>query len=118
LSNRDVEKAVKQANLVYTQFNELLNRPGSTDAELKRLAEDIRTIIRPIDEDLNDLAETIKVVQSNPNSFNLDKAEVETRKAFISQTRRLLQDIRSTINNPTLAKHGGEKAMRDVSLLF
>jgi hypothetical protein len=43
------------------------------------------------DEDLIDLDETIKVVQVNPSNFNLDKPQVESRKAFIASSKKDIQ---------------------------
>lgn len=90
-----MERALRRANALYSQLNQILSSPSANipaaDADIKRLCEEIRSLIRPLDEDLNDLDETIKVVQVNPGSFNLDKKDVEERKAFISATRRSMQ---------------------------
>ena len=109
----DVEKAVRKINFLYKEFKEFLSR-NATEAEIKRISEDIRTLLRTTDEDLSDLEDTIKVVQANPSSYNLDKTEVEKRKEFVYSTKRAIQEIRNAVNNPNVTKQGGEQGMRNV----
>jgi hypothetical protein len=90
INNSDVEKALRKATGLFQQFKEFIANNASAQ-ELKRTTEDLRAILRPIDEDLQDLEETIKVVSQNPSSFNLDKKEVDQRKQFIVTTRKTIQ---------------------------
>jgi hypothetical protein len=71
-------------------FNESVNLK-KPESEIKKISGDLRTLLKLADEDLLDLEETIKVVQVNPSNFNLDKSQVESRKAFVASSKKDIQ---------------------------
>lgn len=85
-----MEKALKKAKILFSQFNESISLK-KPESEIKKISTDLRTLLKLADEDLLDLDETIKVVQVNPSNFNLDKSQVESRKAFIASSKRDIQ---------------------------
>ncbi|KAJ3302560.1 Syntaxin-6 [Kappamyces sp. JEL0829] len=61
------------------------------------LTTDIQDRLQNIVADLDELDDTIKIVQSNPSRFQLSKKDVDDRKAFISATRRQVADLKSRL---------------------
>ncbi len=59
-------------------------------------ATELRNALRSIEWDLEDLEDTVQIVERNPTKFRISAAELQLRKAFIAQTR---QDAIYTGNN-------------------
>ena len=75
---------------------------------------ELRNSIRSIEWDLEDLDETIGIVESNPRKFSLDPSEVINRKQFVKQTRDLVARIKEELNSPS-TKAKLESSSRQVS---
>ncbi|XP_013856803.1 syntaxin-6 [Austrofundulus limnaeus] len=88
----EVEKAVHGAQSLHFRWRELLQEGGgASKEEIDWTTNELRNSLRSIDWDLEDLDETISIVESNPKKFNLDAAELTKRKAFIISTRRTVK---------------------------
>uniref|UniRef100_A0A803J2D9 Syntaxin 6 n=1 Tax=Xenopus tropicalis TaxID=8364 RepID=A0A803J2D9_XENTR len=99
---REVQKAVNTAQGLFQRWTDLLQDPSiSTREELDWTTNELRNNLRSIEWDLEDLDETISIVESNPRKFSLDPAELRQRKAFISETR---QCVKALLGEGT--KHG------------
>lgn len=59
---------------------------------------------RSIEWDLEDLEDTIKIVEKNPSKFRMDSTELSARKSFISQIRAEVRQMKSKtdIHNETI----------------
>jgi syntaxin 6 len=55
--------------------------------------------VRSIEWDLQDLDETVGIVEANPKKFDLSTEEVASRKAFITQTRATMSEIKSALTS-------------------
>ncbi|KAJ1341249.1 hypothetical protein BSLG_004184 [Batrachochytrium salamandrivorans] len=71
------------------------------EPELNKQGADIRDILRNI------------IVQGNPARFKLDRAQIDSRKQFVLESRRGIEDMRSNVNNPGAARMGGASGMRE-----
>ncbi|KAH9265511.1 hypothetical protein BASA83_011107 [Batrachochytrium salamandrivorans] len=49
----------------------------------------------------------LQIVQGNPARFKLDRAQIDSRKQFVLESRRGIEDMRSNVNNPGAARMGG-----------
>ncbi|KAJ1527365.1 Syntaxin-6, partial [Nowakowskiella sp. JEL0078] len=72
--------------------------------ELKWTSQELKNSLQTIELDLQDLEETIKIVEANPNRFRLDESEILGRRDFISKTRKSVLDMKTTVGNPTANK--------------
>ena len=54
---------------------------------------ELKNNIRSIEWDLEDLDETIGIVEANPRKFNMDVSELNKRKLFVRQTRDDISSI-------------------------
>ncbi|XP_042560106.1 syntaxin-6-like, partial [Clupea harengus] len=97
----EVQKAVNTAASLHQRWNELLQNPGSsTTEEVDWTTNELRNSLRSIEWDLEDLDETISIVESNPRKFNLDAVELGKRKAFITSTRQTVKDMKDHMVSP------------------
>ena len=49
---------------------------------------------------LQDLDDTVQIVEKNPAKFRIDAAELGIRKAFIQQTREEVNQMKERTNHP------------------
>lgn len=109
-----MQKALNNVKSLYARWQELLNNPltvGKDDHNWT--TNELRNNLRSIEWDLEDLDETISIVEANPRKFSLDMAEVNQRKQFIKQTRETVNNIKEHMNSPA-AKAKVENSTREV----
>uniref|UniRef100_H2YIF2 t-SNARE coiled-coil homology domain-containing protein n=1 Tax=Ciona savignyi TaxID=51511 RepID=H2YIF2_CIOSA len=77
-----------------------------------KVSNDLRNGLRSIEWDLEDLDETIGIVESNPTKFRIDASELGTRREFISATRTRVQEMKNELSNPQ-TKAKADKLLRN-----
>jgi syntaxin 6 len=86
---------------VHEKWKSLLNNPATVGREEYNLTtSELRNSIRSIEWDLEDLEETIQIVEGNQRKFNLSPDEIESRKNFVKQTKQHLNEIKASVNSP------------------
>ncbi|XP_072275901.1 syntaxin-6 isoform X1 [Pyxicephalus adspersus] len=99
----EVQKAVNTAQGLFQRWTDLLQDPSiATREELDWTTNELRNNLRSIEWDLEDLDETISIVESNPRKFSLDPAEMRQRKAFISETRQCVKEMKDQMTSPSV----------------
>lgn len=97
----EVQKAVNAAQSLHHRWSELLQEGGgASKEEMDWTTNELRNSLRSIEWDLEDLDETISIVESNPKKFNLDAAELSKRKAFITCTRQTVKEMKEQMSSP------------------
>ncbi|XP_067416609.1 syntaxin-10 isoform X2 [Emydura macquarii macquarii] len=98
----EVQKAVNRAQGLYQRWCELRQETQvpSTE-ELEWTANELRNGLRSIEWDLEDLEETIGIVESNPRKFRIDAGELTERRAFVKQMRDSVKEMRDHISSPS-----------------
>uniref|UniRef100_A0A3B5A6D5 Syntaxin 6 n=1 Tax=Stegastes partitus TaxID=144197 RepID=A0A3B5A6D5_9TELE len=107
----EVQKAVNAAQSLHHRWRELLQEGGgASKEEIDWTTNELRNSLRSIEWDLEDLDETInilkqseRIVESNPKKFNLDAAELSKRKAFITSTRLTVKEMKEQMSSPGAA---------------
>ncbi|KAM9107344.1 syntaxin-6 isoform 1-T1 [Megaptera novaeangliae] len=111
----EVQKAVNTAQGLFQRWTELLQDPSTaTREEIDWTTNELRNNLRSIEWDLEDLDETISIVEANPRKFNLDATELSIRKAFITSTRQVVRDMKdqmSTSSVQALAERKNRQAL-------
>ena len=86
---------------LYEKWNSLLNNPAMVGREEYNLTtSELKNSIRSIEWDLEDLEETIQIVEGNQRKFNLNPIEIGNRKEFVKQTKGSLNEIKVLVNSP------------------
>ncbi|XP_059399605.1 syntaxin-6 [Carassius carassius] len=97
----EVQKAVNTAQGLHQRWMELLQDPGgASKEEVDWTTNELRNSLRSIEWDLEDLDETISIVEANPKKFNLDVMELAKRKAFITSTRQTVREMKDHMTSP------------------
>ncbi|KAL6107683.1 syntaxin-6 [Pungitius pungitius] len=100
----EVQKAVNASQSLHHRWSELLQEGGgASKEEMDWTTNELRNSLRSIEWDLEDLDETISIVESNPKKFNLDAAELSKRKAFITTTKQTVKEMKEQMSSPTAA---------------
>ncbi|XP_034438202.1 syntaxin-6 [Hippoglossus hippoglossus] len=106
----EVQKAVNAAQSLHHRWSELLQEgDGASKEEMDWTTNELRNSLRSIEWDLEDLDETISIVESNPKKFNLDAAELSKRKAFITSTRHTVKEMKEQLSSPAAASMDRKK---------
>lgn len=75
---------------------------SSVAREEKKWTEgELKSTLSNIDQDMEELEETIQVVESNRGRFNIAQDELANRKYFIQQTKNTCRTVRDELSNPT-----------------
>ena len=83
-----MQKAVQNAKGLYQRWGELLHDPmGYSREELDWTSNELRNSVRSIEWDLEDLEETISIVEKNPRKFKIDEQEIKDRRDFVERTK-------------------------------
>ncbi|KAM9313727.1 syntaxin-10 isoform 2-T2 [Pholidichthys leucotaenia] len=90
----EVQKALSRARGLFDRWEELLQDGTRVNRdELDWSANELRNCLRAIDWDLEDLSETISIVESNPGKFKLGDNELQERRQFVEQTKKSVQAL-------------------------
>lgn len=65
----------------------VVGTPVSAKEEFEWTSTELRNSLRSIEWDLEDLEETIGIVEKNPRKFRIDSGELSSRRSFIFQTK-------------------------------
>ncbi|XP_015725189.1 syntaxin-6 [Coturnix japonica] len=99
----EVQKAVNTAQGLFQRWTELLQDPSiATREEIDWTTNELRNNLRSIEWDLEDLDETISIVEANPRKFNLDATELGIRKSFITSTRQVVREMKDQMSNSSM----------------
>ncbi|XP_078387463.1 syntaxin-10 [Cetorhinus maximus] len=103
----EVQKAVNTARGLYQRWCELLEDTHSVSKEeYDWTTNELRNSLRSIEWDLEDLDETIGIVESNPRKFKIETAELQERKAFVVKTRQTVKEMKDHISSPSAVAYG------------
>jgi len=74
----EVEHSVTVVNQLYAKWQDLLSSARATD-EFEWTSSELLSGLRSIDWDLNDLQDTVSIVEGSRHKFQLDDSEVQAR---------------------------------------
>lgn len=101
----EVNKALGNVNTLFVKWDKLLSGERTGQTEIDATLNDIKNNIRSIEWDLEDLTETVNIVESNPMKFQLTPNDIIERKDFITNTKSRIKRMKESLNKPeTLAK--------------
>ncbi|XP_033223716.1 syntaxin-6 isoform X1 [Belonocnema kinseyi] len=104
----EVSKALNKTRGLYSRWAELQNVTVTTPTvgsglpicreELEWTTTELRNSLRSIEWDLEDLDDTICIVEKNPSKFKIDNKELTIRRHFIEQTRDEVKIMKDKMN--------------------
>jgi len=101
----EVESSIVNLKSLYDQWLKKINSGSSSSTqnskrELNQLELNMTELIENIDMDIVDLEQTIQIVETNQQKFNLSQAEIQKRKQFVSYARNTIMNIQKIIQEP------------------
>lgn len=96
----EVLKALTKTRGLYERWR--LGEDGSefrTPEEQEWTATELKNSLRSIEWDVEDLEDTIQIVEKNPTKFRIDGAELAVRKGFIESTKEEVRRMKERLTN-------------------
>ncbi|XP_077506136.1 uncharacterized protein LOC144121759 [Amblyomma americanum] len=109
----EIVKAIANNKTVFERWNQYQD-PSSLPSkeDIDWTTSELRKGLRSIEWDLEDLEETVAIVEKNPKKFKIDEKEIKSRKAFIEQSRNEVKCMKEAI----LESKAKNKRMRPSSM--
>jgi len=96
----EVLKALTKTQGLYESWKSGVEAPEYRNAEeLEWTSTELKNSLRSIEWDLEDLEDTVQIVEKNPTKFRIDGAELAVRKGFIESTKAEVSHMKSKINS-------------------
>ena len=99
----EVNKALNNVNQQYKKWEKLLSAENNVNVgkeEYNSTVSEIKNGIRSIEWDLEDLTETVNIVEANPMKFNLTPNDIIERRDFINDTRGRVKSMKEQFDDP------------------
>jgi len=114
----EVLKTTETAKALYHRWTELIDDPrGCSKDEYDWTTNELRNSLRSIEWDLEDLEETISIVEKNPKKFKIEGGEVSERRMFVERTKTFVKEIKDRLSSPATKTSTKEDAGVRQSLL-
>ncbi|XP_069990379.1 syntaxin-6 isoform X4 [Penaeus vannamei] len=96
----EVCKALNKTRGLYQRWGELQEEGAvvTSKEELDWTNTELRNALRSIEWDLEDLEETIGIVEKNPRKFKIDGGELTARRTFIEHTKDEVKSMKDRLN--------------------
>uniref|UniRef100_A0A023FXZ7 Putative syntaxin 6 n=2 Tax=Amblyomma TaxID=6942 RepID=A0A023FXZ7_AMBPA len=109
----EIVKAIANNKTLFERWNQYQD-PSSLPSkeDIDWTTSELRKGLRSIEWDLEDLEETVAIVEKNPKKFKIDEKEIKSRKAFIEQSRNEVKCMKEAI----LESKAKNKRMRPSSM--
>ncbi|KAK4453774.1 syntaxin-6 [Podospora aff. communis PSN243] len=91
---QDVLSQLQSTRPLFTSYLRIRSLATSASSpELASARSDLKTALSALAEDLTDLVESVKVVESNPSQYGLSAAEVTRRKRLVQEVGGEIEDM-------------------------
>jgi len=115
----EVQTALAKARQLYERWNDLITDQSVTSKdELEWTTTELRNGLRSIEWDLEDLEETVSIVEANPKKFKFDTEEIVTRRQFITDTRNEVSQMRDIVADAAKGQQGSSSKRTTVASLM
>jgi len=109
----EVDKSLKNSQHLNQQWHDILEgRSAAKHDDYDRISNELRNSLRSIEWDLEDLDETVNIVEANPNKFKISLDDLKQRKMFIAQTRETIEEMKKELSDP-VNKSKADKLLRN-----
>uniref|UniRef100_A0A7S3S6V9 Syntaxin 6/10/61 N-terminal domain-containing protein n=1 Tax=Emiliania huxleyi TaxID=2903 RepID=A0A7S3S6V9_EMIHU len=102
----EVEHSVTVVTQLHSKWNELKGAARKSD-EFEWTSSELLSGLRSIEWDLQDLEDTISIVETSPQKFQISEGEVAARRSFIDSTRSRITAMRDEVQGQAQAEAGG-----------
>merc|ERR1711998_741094 len=94
----EVQRAVDEIGCIFKKWQELLDNTNTAENdEFEFTTRELNDNLGSIEEDLQALEETVRIVEHHQQKFGLGEDDLQQRKQFIFSVRKRIQEIRTKI---------------------
>lgn len=90
----DVIQTLTNASALFKRWGDLVNDPARDTEEFDWTSNELKNALKSIEWDLDDLSETVAIVEQDPSRFKLPSQEIIKRKDFIASTRQKVKEMK------------------------
>ncbi|XP_049699751.1 syntaxin-6 [Helicoverpa armigera] len=95
----EVFKALNKTRGLYLRWQEISKAPSVPNSpEVEWTSTELRNALRSIEWDLEDLEDTISIVEKNSSKFKIDNKEISERRSFIEATKQEVKVMKSKMS--------------------
>ncbi|CAH2034892.1 unnamed protein product, partial [Iphiclides podalirius] len=95
----EVFKALNKTRGLYLRWQEISKSPTIPNSpEVEWTSTELRNALRSIEWDLEDLEDTISIVEKNSSKFKIDNKEISDRRTFIEATKQEVKVMKGKMN--------------------
>ncbi|KAM3968460.1 syntaxin 6 [Aphomia sociella] len=95
----EVFKALNKTRGLYLRWQEISKAPTIPNSpEVEWTSTELRNALRSIEWDLEDLEDTISIVEKNSSKFKIDNKEICERRSFIEATKQEVKVMKSKMS--------------------
>lgn len=99
----EVTDSVRVVSALFDRWSELSqNLDASNQDEFEWTNSELEKRLKSIEVDLQDLDETISIVETSRTRFRLDDDEITGRRRFVEQTKQTVNNIKDKTRNPAV----------------
>lgn len=92
-------KALNKTRGLYLRWQEISKAPTIPNSpEVEWTSTELRNALRSIEWDLEDLEDTISIVEKNSSKFKIDNKEISERRSFIEATKQEVKVMKSKMS--------------------
>ncbi|KYQ96864.1 putative syntaxin 10 [Tieghemostelium lacteum] len=101
LAEQTIQSSVRGLVVLHEQWKKLLISHNTyTSKDYKWAYKELIKLINALTDDINDVNDSIDVVEKFPSKFNLTGNEIEQRKIFVRGVKAKLDEVQSDLNDP------------------
>ncbi|XP_045784951.1 syntaxin-6 [Maniola jurtina] len=95
----EVFRALNKTRGLYLRWQEISKAPVAPNSpEAEWTSTELRNALRSIEWDLEDLEDTISIVEKNSSKFKIDNKEISDRRTFIEATKQEVKVMKSKMS--------------------
>lgn len=100
VAKEEVQLAMKKVQGMHDDWKRLLQSENTAkSSKFQELHSEIAAELRHLDYDLQDITETIRVVEENRAKFKFDDGEIQSRKDFVTSSRAAVKAIQDSVTS-------------------
>ncbi|KAK8035003.1 hypothetical protein PG993_009998 [Apiospora rasikravindrae] len=113
---QDVLAQLQQTRPLFASYLRIrsLTTTASTSPELASARSDLESSLSSLAEDLTDLIESVKAVESNPAQYGLTTAELRRRQRLVQEVGGEVEDMREELSKATAGAASSGRSSKNV----
>ncbi|KAH9286071.1 Syntaxin-6 [Echinococcus granulosus] len=103
------DEIVKSLGQAKVEFDAWKHEVVSESTNIKTAETALKETIRNIDWDLEDLQETVQIVERNPSKFRISVEELRSRRHFLQEVKTVVKNVKDQLHHPDELLNGNSR---------